>query len=145
MKMPRPKRIVVGFWLVTALFCLQMGFTAYAQLSLPQVAAAFTHLGFPDYFRVQLSLAKLIGVVLQHWILLATSWPDGRRSLWKAAGVIRAGLPLLVAAADDLDRLTDVLNRLRVVIAAVARVTARKEHPSSFQLLMHPVLLDWQT
>jgi hypothetical protein len=41
-----------------------MGFTAYAQLSLPQVAAAFTHLGFPDYFRVQLSLAKLIGVVL---------------------------------------------------------------------------------
>jgi hypothetical protein len=64
MGMPRSKRIVVGFWLATALFCLQMGFTAYAQLSLPQVAAAFTHLGFPDYFRVQLSLAKLIGVVL---------------------------------------------------------------------------------
>ena len=60
----RPKGITIGFWLVTALFCLQMGFTAYAQLLLPQVAGAFTHLGFPDYFRVELSVAKLLGVVL---------------------------------------------------------------------------------
>ena len=63
---PRPSlaaaRIV--YWIVTALFCLQMSFTAYAQLRLPQVAQAFTHLGFPDYFRVELSLAKLLGVLL---------------------------------------------------------------------------------
>lgn len=53
-----------AFWIVTGLFCLQMTFTAYAQLRLPQVAAAFAHLGFPDYFRIELSVAKLIGVVL---------------------------------------------------------------------------------
>jgi hypothetical protein len=41
-----------------------MTFTAYAQLFLPQVAAAFAHLGFPDYFRVELSCAKLVGVAL---------------------------------------------------------------------------------
>jgi DoxX-like family len=41
-----------------------MSFTAYAQLRLPQVAEAFTHLGFPAYFRVELSWAKLLGVVL---------------------------------------------------------------------------------
>jgi len=58
------KGTVVAFWIVTALFCLQMAFTAYAQLSLPQVAEAFTRLGFPDYFRVQLSWAKIVGVVL---------------------------------------------------------------------------------
>src|SRR4030095_8307230 len=58
------KGIVIGFWIATALFCLQMSFTAYAQLSLPQVAEAFTHLGFPAYFRVELSLAKLLGVLL---------------------------------------------------------------------------------
>jgi hypothetical protein len=56
--------MVIGFWLATALFCLQMSFTAYAQLRVPQVAGAFTHLGFPDYFRVELSWAKLLGVVL---------------------------------------------------------------------------------
>jgi hypothetical protein len=44
--------------------CLQMGFSAYAQLQLPQVAAAFTHLGFPAYFRVELSWAKFLGIVL---------------------------------------------------------------------------------
>jgi hypothetical protein len=56
--------MVIGYWIATALFCLQMVFTAYAQLRLPQVAAMFTHLGFPAYFRVELSWAKLFGVVL---------------------------------------------------------------------------------
>ena len=55
--MPRSKGIVIGFWTVTALFCLQIGFTAYAQMVLPQVAEEFTHLGFPDYFRVELTWA----------------------------------------------------------------------------------------
>lgn len=54
----------IAYWIVTALFCVQMSFTAYAQLRLPQVAEAFTHLGFPGYFRVELSLAKLLGVAL---------------------------------------------------------------------------------
>ena len=60
----RSKGIAIGFWTVTALFCLQIGFTAYAQLALPQVAEAFIRLGFPDYFRVELAWAKLLGVVL---------------------------------------------------------------------------------
>ncbi len=78
--MPRPKGVALGFWIVTALFCLQMGFTAYAQLRLPQVAEAFTHLGFPAYFRVELSLAKLLGVV----VLLAPV--PARLKEWAYAG-----------------------------------------------------------
>jgi hypothetical protein len=58
----KPQTII--YWIVTALFCLQMSFTAYAQLRLPQVASAFTHLGFPSYFRVELSWAKFAGVLL---------------------------------------------------------------------------------
>ncbi len=61
---PASKGNAIGYWIATALFCLQIGFTAYAQLRLPQVAEAFTHLGFPGYFRVQLAWVKLIGVVL---------------------------------------------------------------------------------
>ena len=60
----RSKGMVIGFWIVTTLFCLQIAFTAYAQLHLPQVAEAFIHLGFPAYFRVELSWAKLLGVLL---------------------------------------------------------------------------------
>ena len=64
LSMRRSKTIVIVFWIATALFCLQIGFTTYAQLRLPQVAEAFTRLGFPDYFRVELAWAKLLGVVL---------------------------------------------------------------------------------
>jgi hypothetical protein len=60
----RSKATIAGFWIVTGLFCLQIAFTAYAQLRLPQVAEAFTHLGFPSYFRVELAWAKLLGVVM---------------------------------------------------------------------------------
>jgi hypothetical protein len=62
--LPHSRRMLVAFWIATALFCLQMGFTAYAELRLPQVADAFNHLGFPAYFRLELSWAKLLGVVL---------------------------------------------------------------------------------
>jgi putative oxidoreductase len=56
------KALVAGFWIVTALFCLEMSFTAYYEL-LPQGAQAFARLGFPaNYFRIELSLAKLVGV-----------------------------------------------------------------------------------
>ena len=77
---PRVKGMALGFWLFTGLFCLQMGFTAYAQLTLPQVAEAFTRLGFPDYFRVQLSVAKLLGVL----VLLAPV--PARLKEWAYAG-----------------------------------------------------------
>jgi hypothetical protein len=56
------RAVTIAFWITTALFALQMSFTAYAQLRLPQVAAAFTHLGFPAYFRIELSWAKLAGI-----------------------------------------------------------------------------------
>jgi hypothetical protein len=59
-----PKAKTIMYWIATALFCLQIGFTAYAQLRLPQVAEAFSHLGFPGYFRVELSWAKFLGVAL---------------------------------------------------------------------------------
>ena len=78
--MPRSKGIIIGFWIATALFCLQMGFTVYAQLRLPEVAQAFTHLGFPDYFRIELSWAKLLGVV----VLLAPA--PARLKEWAYAG-----------------------------------------------------------
>jgi hypothetical protein len=75
-----PKTTTIAYWMVTGLFCLQMTFTAYAQLRLPQVAEAFVHLGFPAYFRVELSLAKLLGVLL----LLAPVPP--RLKEWAYAG-----------------------------------------------------------
>lgn len=78
--MRRSRGVTAVYWAATALFCLQMGFTAYAQLALPQVADSFRHLGFPAYFRVELSLAKLAGVL----VLLAPV--PARLKEWAYAG-----------------------------------------------------------
>jgi hypothetical protein len=56
------KALVAGYWIFTSLFALQMGFTAYAQLKMPQVAQEFARLGYPGYFRVELSWLKLAGL-----------------------------------------------------------------------------------
>jgi hypothetical protein len=89
--MPRARGIAIGFWTFTGLFCLQIGFTAYAQLQLPQVAEAFAHMGFPDYFRVELALAKLLGVV----VLLAPV--PTRLKEWAYAGFAITLVSALVA------------------------------------------------
>jgi hypothetical protein len=75
-----PKAKTIVYWIVTALLCLQMSFTAYAQLRVPQLAEAFTQLGFPAYFRVELAWAKLLGVV----VLLAPV--PARLKEWAYAG-----------------------------------------------------------
>ena len=58
---PNPKATTILFWVFTVLFCLEMSFTAYYELT-SQGALAFKRLGFPNgSFRFELSLAKLVG------------------------------------------------------------------------------------
>jgi hypothetical protein len=87
--------------------------------------------------------AKLIGVIVQHWILLSTTWGDAQRSLRKAAAIVRDWIVSIAEALDDPGRLRDVLCRLGAVIANKVRVSKRNKHPSSFQLLANPELLDY--
>jgi hypothetical protein len=86
---------------------------------------------------------KLIGVIVQHWILLTATWNDGKRSLRKAAATVQTWITQLCEVLDDFGRLCDVLRRLQAAIGSHARVTSRKKHPSLFQLLDNPELLDY--
>ena len=100
LSLPRSKAVVIGYWIATGLFCVQIGFTAFAQLRLPQVAEAFTHLGFPDYFRIELAVAKLLGIVL----LLAPV--PARLKEWAYAGfafTLASALIAHVAVGDGPD------------------------------------------
>ena len=95
----KPSRaLVLGFWISTALLAFQMAFTAYAQLRLPQVAETFTHLGFPAYFRIELSWAKFAGVAA----LLIPMVP-ARIKEWAYAGFAITLVSALIAhlAAGD--------------------------------------------
>ncbi len=58
------KRFVAAFWIFTALFCLEMTFTAYYELANPGVGRNFARLGFSNHaFHVELSVAKVLGVL----------------------------------------------------------------------------------
>jgi hypothetical protein len=83
--------MTIGFWIATVLFCLQIGFTAYAQLALPQVSEAFIHLGYPAYFRVELSWAKFLGIA----VLLAPV--PARLKEWAYAGFAITLVSALIA------------------------------------------------
>ena len=48
----------------TAVISLMMLFSAYSYLARPEIAAAFKHLGFPGYFRVELAVAKIAGALV---------------------------------------------------------------------------------
>jgi DoxX-like family len=52
------------YWITTGLIGLMMLFSAFQYFTNPQMSAAFVHLGFPDYFRVELACAKIVGVLL---------------------------------------------------------------------------------
>ena len=95
------KRLVVGFWIFTALFCLEMSFTAYYELlRLPEAAQAFTRLGFPaSYFRVELSWAKVAGVVA----LLLPMVP-ARLKEWAYAGFAINLISAIIAHLSISDR-----------------------------------------
>ena len=58
------KALKITYWVTTAVFSLMMAFSAYAYVTQPDVKQGFVHLGFPDYFRVELAVAKLLGAVI---------------------------------------------------------------------------------
>ncbi|CAH0191351.1 hypothetical protein SRABI27_01512 [Pedobacter sp. Bi27] len=60
----KTKTIKTIYWISTALVSLMMTFSAYSYLTNETIKQAFRHLGFPDYFRVELAVAKILGAVL---------------------------------------------------------------------------------
>jgi Transposase DDE domain len=87
--------------------------------------------------------AKLIGVIVQHWMLLSVTWHDSQRSLRKAAAILCDWIVLFSEVLDHCRPLRALLRRLEGGIAASARVDRRRKHPSLFQLLDNPELLEY--
>lgn len=56
------KKNTIIYWTSTGIIALMMAFSAYSYLAKPEMAAAFKHLGFPDYLRLELAAAKFLGV-----------------------------------------------------------------------------------
>ena len=132
----RWKEIVVLYrarWQIERLFKLWKSFNRLADCD----AAA------PAVQQLSEVYARLMAVIIQHGILLMTVWLDGRRSLWRAAAGIRGWIGQIIAVIDDTAGLQRVLYRQHQFLAKSARINSRRKHPSCFQLLNNPELLEY--
>ncbi|MBU8897996.1 DoxX family protein [Corallococcus sp. H22C18031201] len=72
----------IAYWVLTGLFSLMMVMSASGYLTAsPQMVEGFHHLGYPDYFRVYLGVAKLVGV-----LALVVPWTPRTVREWAYAG-----------------------------------------------------------
>jgi hypothetical protein len=86
--------------------------------------------------------AKLIGLLLQHWLIVLLVWQDEQRSLVKLAQVVRDGSLSLMEALAGYRSLHTAILALARRMRSGCRMNTRKKHPNSAQLL-HEGLTAW--
>jgi len=79
--------------------------------------------------------AKLIGALLQHWLIVLFAWQDPQRSLVKLARVVRDTSWLLMAALAGQCRLGWALGLIGRRMGSGCQMNKRHKHPNSAQLL----------
>lgn len=57
------KTTKIIYYVTTAIISGMMLFIAFETLTKPEVKVSMAHLGFPDYFRVELGISKIISAV----------------------------------------------------------------------------------
>jgi hypothetical protein len=82
--------------------------------------------------------AKLIAMVIQHWILLTGCWTAPDKSLVKATATVRAFACCLAPALRHPTRLQHRLTDLATALRAGCRLNTRKTAPNAYQLLLDP-------
>jgi hypothetical protein len=89
-----------------------------------------------DPWRVLCELyAKLIGLLLQHWLIVLFAWQDPQRSLVKLAKVVRdTGWTLMEALAGHRS-LRSALRLIGRRMRSGCQMNTRQKHPNSAQLL----------
>ena len=80
--------------------------------------------------------AKLVALLIQHWCLLLAAWADPRRSLVKAAQLVRAHAPLLALARGRPAALRAALAALAAALPHAGRVATRRHAPATAHRLL---------
>ena len=114
------------YWLVKSFLSFFMLFTAYFSYSHPKY---LQFLGFPDYFRIELVSAKVVGAIL----LLIPQVPL-RVKEWVYAGfvvVIVSAIIAHICSHDELFRIVVVLIEFTLVLFSIRYVSGREKYLDS--------------
>jgi hypothetical protein len=82
--------------------------------------------------------AKLLGLVVQHWLALTGAWSHADRSLWKAGQTVRRHAARLASVFANRARLTDALTTIAFCLTVGCRLDSRHTAPNTSQLLADP-------
>lgn len=86
--------------------------------------------------------SRLLAVLVQHWLVVASAWSATTRSWVKVSEAIRSFVGRLVTALDHLGALEQVLQDLCAVVAKTCRRNQRAK-PGTVELLNDVSLLDF--
>ena len=82
--------------------------------------------------------AKLIALLIQHWLMVHGDWAAPDRSLVKGARVVRKMVYGLAAAMDRIGHLRQVLRALGHQLRQAGRLNPRHRAPNTYQWLLDP-------
>jgi hypothetical protein len=84
--------------------------------------------------------AKLIGLVIEHWLLLAVHWDRPHRSWFRAMLLFQDHALLIAYELSSQRGLERLCRRLRHCLTACGRTNIRNKSPSTYQQLTQPQL-----
>lgn len=110
------KLLKIMYWITTGLVAVGMLVSVYNYFFNPALKIAYAHIGFPDWFRVELGIAKLLGA-----LALAIPAVPARIKEWAYVGFFINFFSAVLAhyeAGDSLFHLAAPLVLLLVVIGS---------------------------
>ncbi len=111
------------YWTTTSIIALMMGFSGVAYLTNPDIKVEFAKTGFPDFFRVELAVAKILGVLVLVLPMIPTKIKD---AAYAGFGIVL--ISAAVAHAGIGDDATKVSTPLVVMgILAVSYIYLHKK------------------
>jgi uncharacterized membrane protein YphA (DoxX/SURF4 family) len=123
-KNAKMKAIKITYWATTVIVAIMMVFSAYAYLTQDAMVQNFRHLGYPDYFRVELAIGKLIGAIL----LIAPV--SARIKEWVYAGFIITFVSAFIAHTVSGDPVNyRVMPLIFLALLVTSYITYHKHNP----------------
>lgn len=112
------KGLKITYWTTTILLSLMMLMSVTMYFTSPDVSKGFSHVGFPDYFRIELGIAKAIGV-----LLLLLPVPNNFKE-WGYAGFFITFVSAAIAHAAVGDPASGVMSPvIALVLLAVSYIS----------------------
>lgn len=87
--------------------------------------------------------AKLLAMIIKHWLLVVGCWGDLERSLVQGSRLVQAYVGLIMYSLQGGISLSAVLEELASELKLVPGVRRRRGKPSTAQQLQHPSIIPW--